>query len=230
MNEKKQSNIDLLMESLAVAGKRIIDIGCGDGDLSHRMAAAGAQAVLGLDPNPKRVDKAGANAAANERFEIGEGQTLPSADASQDIAVFFNSLHHVPVDFMDRAIAEAARVLKPQGVLYVSEPVAAGSFFEAMRPVNDESAVRQAAIAALKRAVARGLFREERETVNKTTRIEKDFDSYRERMVDANPTREAMVREREAEIRERFFSIARKTETGYELEQLTRANIYVKAG
>ena len=39
-----------------------------------------------------------------------------------DGVFFFRSLHHVPIDAMEAALAEAARVLKPDGFLCVMEP------------------------------------------------------------------------------------------------------------
>ena len=57
---------------------------------------------------------------------------------------------------MDQALAELARVLRPGGWLYVSEPVYAGELNELIRLFNDEGEVRAAAQAALDRAVASG--------------------------------------------------------------------------
>lgn len=46
---------------------------------------------------------------------------------------------------MDRSLAEAARVIRPGGLLIVMEPLAEGGFFDALRIVEDETAVRVAA-------------------------------------------------------------------------------------
>ena len=64
------------------------------------------------------------------------------------------SLHHVPLTAMDQALAEVARVLRPGGHLYLSEPVYAGPLNEITRLYNDEGAVRAAAQAAVDRALA----------------------------------------------------------------------------
>ena len=63
------------------------------------------------------------------------------------------SLHHVPLPEMDRALAEVARVLRPGGHLYVSEPVYAGALNDIVRLYNDEGVVRAAAQAAVDRAL-----------------------------------------------------------------------------
>jgi len=82
-----------------------------------------------------------------------EATSLPAADGSMDGVFFFRSLHHVPITDMDAALAEAARVVKPNGgFIYVVEPAMTGSHFPVMRPFNDETIVRTAAQAALAQA------------------------------------------------------------------------------
>lgn len=54
---------------------------------------------------------------------------------------------------MAQALAEAARVLRPGGHLYVSEPVFAGPYNEVIRLFNDEGVVRAAAQAAIDEAL-----------------------------------------------------------------------------
>ena len=220
----KRSNIDILLSALDLKGKQVVDVGCGDGELAHRMAAAEAR-VTGIDPNPKRLGRAHEAAGKDETFLAGVGERLPCADASIDIVVFFNSLHHVPVEGMAAALSEAARILKPGGILYVSEPLAAGSFYEAMKPIQDESEVRARALAAIKGAVEKGDFREEEEQINETVRFEESFETYCRRMIDVNPAREAVVTAKKEDIRARFLAHARKTEKGYEFDSLTRFNL-----
>jgi SAM-dependent methyltransferase len=70
--------------------------------------------------------------------------------------MMLKSLHHVPMALMDQALSEIARVLRPGGWLYVSEPVYAGPLNELIRLFNDEGTVRAAAQAALDRAIACG--------------------------------------------------------------------------
>jgi len=219
-----RSNIDILLSALDLKGKQVVDIGCGDGELAHRMASARAK-VTGIDPNPKRIGRARESAGKDETFLEGVGEQLPCADASIDIVIFFNSLHHIPVEAMEPALAEAARILKPGGILYLSEPIAAGSFFEVMKPVHDESEVRAKALAAIKGAVKKGFFCEEDEQINEVVRYDESFETCCQRMIDVNPSREAVVTAKKEEIRRLFLTHARKTEQGYEFDSLTRFNL-----
>ncbi len=219
-----QSNVDILLGDLDLKGKRVVDVGCGDGDLAHRMASAQAK-VTGIDPNPIRIERARKSAGGNETFLEGVAEHLPCIDASIDIVVFFNSLHHVPVAGMEAALSEAARVLKPAGLLYISEPVAAGSFYEAMKPFNDETEIRTRALAAIKQAVEQGIFCEEFEKIHEVVRVEQSFESYCRRMGEVNPERGKRIAANREEARARFLAHGRKTEKGYEFDRLNRFNL-----
>lgn len=142
----------------AVDGLLVVDAGCGNGANSRALAERGAT-VLGVEPDPVQAEKnRAADPVAGVSFAETGAEALPLADASADGVFFFRSLHHVPRQHMDDALAEAARVLKPgAGFLCVVEPDTAGSHFPVIRPFNDETEVRGLAQAALART-ARRLF------------------------------------------------------------------------
>jgi ubiquinone/menaquinone biosynthesis C-methylase UbiE len=135
----------------SLAGIRILDVGCGSGGLARLLVEEGAE-VTGVDPNPQALAAARMLAPA-ARFEEASAEALPFEDAAFDVVLVVNALHHVPLDAMDRAVAEAARVARPGGWLIVLEPLAAGNFFDALCVVEDETAVRLAARNALARAI-----------------------------------------------------------------------------
>jgi SAM-dependent methyltransferase len=83
------------------------------------------------------------------RFAIGGTQAIPFPAASFDLVLMLKSLHHVPLPLLAQALGEVARVLRPGGHLYVSEPVYGGPLNEVIRLFNDERVVRAAAQAAL---------------------------------------------------------------------------------
>jgi trans-aconitate methyltransferase len=93
----------------AQPGERILDLGCGDGQLTARLAAAGLD-VRGVDASPAMVAAArGRGIDADE----ASAEKLPYADASFD-AVFSNAVLHW-VRGQDEMMAEVHRVLKPGG-------------------------------------------------------------------------------------------------------------------
>lgn len=95
-------------------GERILDLGCGDGALTLRIAARGAE-VLGLDASPAMV---AASRARGLRAEQGDGQRL-AFDAAFD-AVFSNAALHWMTDSA-AALAGIARALRPGGRLVAEQ-------------------------------------------------------------------------------------------------------------
>jgi trans-aconitate methyltransferase len=93
----------------ARVGEKILDLGCGDGQLTQKLVAAGAD-VAGVDASPQMVEAARARGIA---AQAGRAEELPFADAGFD-AVFSNAALHW-VRGQDEMMAEVRRVLRPGG-------------------------------------------------------------------------------------------------------------------
>jgi ubiquinone/menaquinone biosynthesis C-methylase UbiE len=147
-----------LLETLVqLQGARLVEAGCGAAPLARELLRRHPDAELvGLEVDERQLAKNLLAPAERLRFERAGAQDIPFADARFDGALMLKSLHHVPMPLMDRALAELARVLRPGGWLYVSEPFYAGPFNELVRLYNDEGEVRAALQAALDRALASG--------------------------------------------------------------------------
>ena len=104
------------LSSLAIReGARLLEVGCGTGVLTRALAdLPGVESVVGVDLAPSLLDKA-RELAPNVHFEQADARALPFADTSFDVVVFDSTLSHVPEP--ERALAEAARVLRPGGWL-----------------------------------------------------------------------------------------------------------------
>ena len=91
------------------AGERILDLGCGDGQLTQRIAASGAS-VIGIDASPGN-----GHGRPRPRREADEGsaEKLPYPDRIFD-AVFSNAVLHW-VRGQDEMLSEVRRVLRPGG-------------------------------------------------------------------------------------------------------------------
>jgi SAM-dependent methyltransferase len=103
--------------AVAPAGARVLEVGCGPGHLSIRLARHGYE-VTGLDLDPAMIDRARANADrpgnADQRrpsFVVGDVAALAVPDDSFDLVVSTLSMHH----WADPAVglAEIGRVLRP---------------------------------------------------------------------------------------------------------------------
>ena len=97
--------ISLLVETFApIASKRILDLGCGGGQLARALSKQGAR-VTGIDPAEQAIEAA-RQAAPEARFEVASAERLPFPDGKFDGAVFLNSLHHLPRAVMVDALNE----------------------------------------------------------------------------------------------------------------------------
>lgn len=109
---------DLLLGMLGpLTGRRVLDIGCGDGVLTTRLAAGGA-IVTGIDSGPEMVAAAAA-VASSATIMVAEAERLPFAGGSFDMVVA-NTVFCLVAD-RRAALAEAVRVLRPGGRLVLGE-------------------------------------------------------------------------------------------------------------
>lgn len=146
--------LTVLAALVPLAGQQIIEIGCGAANMARRLLVRYPDSrVTGLEVDERQHAKNLAAPQAGLEFVAAGAQAIPFPDASFDLALMLKSLHHVPLSLMAQALAETARVLRPGGHLYVSEPVYAGALNDVVRLFNDERTVRAAAQAALDEAL-----------------------------------------------------------------------------
>lgn len=121
-----------------VVGLEGLDIGCGEGANTRRIAQAGAR-MIGIDIAPtfiRHAQEAEAAAPLGISYQLADGMDLPFADGSFDFASAFMSLMDMPRQ--DSVLAEAERVLRPGGFLQFSilHPCFATPFRRVLRDEN----------------------------------------------------------------------------------------------
>ncbi len=115
------------------AGEHVVDVGCGTGNAALLAAARGAR-VTGVDPAPRLLEIAAAEAAArglDATFLPGEAAALPLPDASADVVLSVFGVIFAPDALA--AAAEMARVVKPAGRIVVCAWIPGGALFEVIR-------------------------------------------------------------------------------------------------
>jgi ubiquinone/menaquinone biosynthesis C-methylase UbiE len=103
----------MIHEAVAeVAPRRVLDVGCGTGEIGARIVRELGAEVLAVDLSPRMVDLAREKGLEARLADIEE---LPYADGEFDCVVAAWVIYHAPD--RDRAIRECARVLRPGGRL-----------------------------------------------------------------------------------------------------------------
>jgi 2-polyprenyl-3-methyl-5-hydroxy-6-metoxy-1,4-benzoquinol methylase len=100
------------------AGDRVLEVGCGQGHLTTRLAERGVD-VVGIDANPNAPVIAGSDRVLHMMAE-----DLSFGESEFDAVVAVHAIEHIPP--LSEAAAEMARVLKPGGkalFIYPAEPI-----------------------------------------------------------------------------------------------------------
>jgi len=221
---ERRTSAGVLQELLPIKGATIIDVGCGDGWLTRLLTRQGGH-VTGIEVSPKHLAHARAiPTAGDEHYIQGVAEDLPLPARIADIIIFFNSLHHVDQQGLLSALKESARVLKPGGILFIAEPLASGDYFELMKPVHDETAVRQRAQDALRHGPEFGLLLERTFTYEDTVKLA-DFRAFHDRLTMINPHVRERFDEKEVELQAAFERLGSKVGDGWVFAQPMRTHL-----
>ena len=104
---------DVMVAAVAeVEPRRVLEVGCGPGEAAERIARELGAEVVALDISERMVELARSRGVD---ARVGDVQSLPFADGEFDCVLAAWMLYHVPD--VERALAEMARVLRPDGRL-----------------------------------------------------------------------------------------------------------------
>ena len=118
-----------LLDSLVNLQQRqhIIELGCGAAQMARRLLQRDPKLhVSALEVDQRQHAKNLLDMKEGLEFVQAGAQAIPFEAQRFDLAMMLKSLHHVPTDLMTQALDEIHRVLRPGGLLYVSEPVFTG--------------------------------------------------------------------------------------------------------
>ncbi len=116
--------LELLAGIVPFEGEAVLDVGCGNGAYTERLAET-FHRVVGVEVEQARLEEFRARVSARQdraRFDLRmqSAETLSDPDATFDAAIAVETLEHI-VD-APAAVAEVARVLRPGGHFYVTVP------------------------------------------------------------------------------------------------------------
>jgi ubiquinone/menaquinone biosynthesis C-methylase UbiE len=119
----ESSHRRLLQQAAIRPGYRVLEIGCGTGNLAILARRLNPTAgIFGIDPDPQALSLAAAKAhRAGVLVELAQAysEQLPFPDAAFDTVLSAFMLHHIPPASKLPALREAYRALKPGGTLHL---------------------------------------------------------------------------------------------------------------
>ena len=93
--DPEEREVDVLQQLVAFRGMNVLDVGCGDGRTTRRIARTAAS-VIGVDPDPERIalarDAGPGESSGDVAFRVGDAVTLEFPAGKFDAVVFTRSL------------------------------------------------------------------------------------------------------------------------------------------
>lgn len=209
----KKANIELdcreqqiFEDMLDLDGKNILELGCGRGDLTRLIATEGNnRQLLATEVDElQHAQNEKIDDLPNVRFILAGAQKIPAADETFDRVLMFKSLHHVPIPLMKASLLEIKRVLKPGGLLYISEPLFQGDFNEVLRIFHDEEMVREAAFNAIVETVEENVFEFGEQKFFNTVMPMKDFSVFENAVINVTHTNHEVTPQLRVKIKQAF--------------------------
>ena len=199
---------DIYNTLLQLDNQRILELGCGKAEITRAIATDGMArhiTALEVDEIQHRYHQR-INDLPNVTFIKAGAEQIPCPDSSFNIVLMFKSLHHVPIERMERALQEIHRVLQPGGVAYISEPVFAGDFNDLLKIFHDEEAVRIAAFNAVKQSVDSGLFSLQQQCFFNAPMHFDDFADFEQKILNVTHTDHHLPNDLFASVKQQFES------------------------
>jgi 2-polyprenyl-6-hydroxyphenyl methylase/3-demethylubiquinone-9 3-methyltransferase len=93
--DPEEREVEVLRRLVTFRGKRVLDVGCGDGRTARHIARSAAS-VIGVDPDPERIslarEAAGRDQPCDLKFLTEDAVTLDLPAAKFDVVIFTRSL------------------------------------------------------------------------------------------------------------------------------------------
>lgn len=120
---KAKKLAEWLPEKVTQKSAKILDFGCGDGEMTNFVQQTFPNAKLyGTDPSPKSIEQA-KNSFKNIQFSINSDENTSLCYESKTFDVIFSAgvFHHIPFEKHESYIRELIRIMRPGGSLVIFE-------------------------------------------------------------------------------------------------------------
>ncbi len=196
-----------LIETLNLDNRKILELGCGAATMTKKIASNGInRKVIASEVDKEQHEENLKLNIDNIEFILSGAQDIPLEDNSIDIIFMFKSFHHIPKDLMPQALNEIFRVLKPNALAYISEPLFIGEQNELIAMFHDEEKVRIDAFKNIKKSVDEGQFKLFKEIFFQTEVFYKNFEDFKNKQMNLTYNNDKIHQELESKIKNKFNS------------------------
>lgn len=205
-----------LIETLNLDNKTILELGCGNATMTKQLGSNGLnRKIIACEVDEVQHEKNLKLDIENIEFKLNGAQKIDLKDESVDIIFMFKSFHHIPYDLMKEALKEIKRVLKPNGLVYISEPLFKGHQNELIAMFHDEQQVRIDAFEHIKEAVESEQFKLFREIFFQTEVIYENFEDFKAKQMNLTYNDNNITNELENKIKDKFNSFNNGKQTSF---------------
>ena len=113
---------EIINRIISANPKKILDVGCGTGNVLKKLVSNENLSLYGLDISEKMIEIAKKNLENRAELKVGDSEYMPWGDDSFDVIVCNASFHHYPNP--KKVLLEMKRVLKSNGTLIIGDPTA----------------------------------------------------------------------------------------------------------
>lgn len=173
-----------IIETLSLNDKRILELGCGAAAMTKKIASNGfCRDIIACEVDEIQHKKNLKLDIPNIKFLLNGAEDIPLEDETIDFVFMFKSFHHIPKESMPKALNEINRVLKPNGMAYISEPLFMGKQNELVSIFHNEEEVRIHAFEAIKKSVENEEFKLFKEFFFQSEVIYDNFEDFEKRQM-----------------------------------------------
>lgn len=115
---------EVVRRAVSLPGDRVLDLGCGNGNLIRMLREVKRASCWGADLSPQMIQEAGKNLGDKVNLAVADAAALPYGDGQFDIVICNASFHHYTEP--ERAVEEIRRVLRTGGTLILGDPTIPG--------------------------------------------------------------------------------------------------------
>lgn len=196
-----------LIETLNLDNKKILELGCGSASMTKKIASNGEnREIIAYEIDEIQHKKNLQLNINNISFVLSGAQEISLEDNSIDIIFMFKSFHHIPKNLMQKALNEIKRVLKPNGLVYISEPLFLGEQNELVSMFHNEKEVRIDAFNAIKTSVDNEQFKLFKEIFFQTEVTYDDFKDFENKQMNLSYNKNNINTKLYEEIKNKFNS------------------------